>query len=65
MRYNAFPPRAIGSIATSARGTGHVSQGMNRRFCIQCKTDEPTRGGFFVAGLFFCAKHERRKAGRG
>lgn len=65
MRYNAFPTRAVGSIAQHNIGTGHVSQGMNRRFCIQCQVDTPSKGGFLVTGLFFCAKHERRKAGRG
>jgi hypothetical protein len=56
MRYNSFPPRAVGTFPQ--HGTGHVSPGMNTRYCASCLVNRPALGGKYRGPLFICALHQ-------
>jgi molybdenum cofactor biosynthesis enzyme MoaA len=50
--------RAPGCRTDHQPGTGHVSPGMNTKFCAHCLTNRPTLGGRMLpGGLQRCALH--------
>lgn len=57
--YNARLPAPAFLSTEPGRGTGHVSPGMNTRFCAPCACNRPSKGGKYRGPLFICSLHQK------